>query len=78
MKYKCTNSFDAANGSSYSWGDTISSSEYNDLKSSEQSNFTRDDDSDSSSSNQMLNIAMGDMLGIGIPGGLDGDMSTLL
>ena len=74
-KYKCVNSFKSQGGTDYSYGDKINSSEYNDLRSSEQDNFRKEDDD---SSNFGYNLAMGDMLGTGIPGGLDMDITTLL
>lgn len=77
--YKCISNFKTSKGKSYSYGDKIGSNEYYDLKSLEQTNFTRQDDDDSfMGPGKPGSIAMGDMLGTGIPGGLDGDMGTLL
>lgn len=44
----------------------------------ELAKMDEDDSFARSSSNMTRNIVMGDMLGLGIPGGIDGDMGTLL
>lgn len=78
-KYKCTNSFKSESGKSYSYSDKINSSEYSSLRYSEQSNFKKEDEDDSIFGfGKPASIAMGDMLGTGIPGGIDMDFNTLL
>lgn len=78
-KYKCTNSFKSEKGKSYSYSDKIDSGEYSSLRSSEQNNFKKDEDDDSMFGfGKPASIAMGDMLGTGIPGGIDMDFSTPL
>lgn len=79
-KYKCTNSFKSQGGKNYSYADKIDSSQYSSLHSSEQSNFRKEDDDNDSpfGFGKPASIAMGDMLGTGIPGGIDMDFTTLL
>ncbi len=79
-KYKCTNSFKSEKGINYSYSDKIDSSEYNSLRSSEQINFRKEDDDNDSpfGFGKPASIVMGDMLGTGIPGGIDMDFTTLL
>lgn len=77
--YKCTNNFKSTKDKYYNYGDLIHYYEYEQLTRAEQRNFTRQSSSDSMfGAGKPGSIAMGDMLGTGIPGGLDGDMSTLL
>ncbi len=74
--YKCKTSFTGDNGKSYSYGSKINSSEYRDLSYSDKNKF--EEESSSNSSNLAMNLAMGDITGSGLIGGLDGDMGTLI
>ena len=77
--YKCNYSFTSEKGKSYSYGSKINSSEYNGLSYSEKSKFEEESSySSSSSSNLAMNIALGDITGSGMIGGLDGNMGTLI
>jgi len=78
MDYKCTYGFEASGGTKYSYGTKITSSEYDQLTSSEKRHFKSADEDSFFGYGKPGSIAMGDMLGTGLPGGLDGDMSTLL
>jgi len=76
--YKCNYSFTSEKGKSYSYGSKINSSEYNSLSYFEKSKFEEESSYSSSSNNLAMNIALGDITGSGIIGGLDGDMGTLI
>ena len=76
--YKCKYSFTSDKGKSYSYGSKINSSEYNELSYSEKSKFEEESSYSSNSNNLAMNIALGDITGSGIIGGLDGDMGTLI
>lgn len=76
--YKCNYSFTSEKGKSYSYGSKINSSEYNELSYSEKSKFEEESSYSSNSNNLAMNIALGDITGSGIIGGLDGDMGTLI
>jgi len=73
-KFKCTSSFIDDEDKSHRYGDQIGESEYDRLTSSQKRKYQLEEDSYMSRSN----IAMGDLLGLGIPGGIDGDITTLL
>jgi hypothetical protein len=74
-KYKCISSFTDDEEKGHRYGDKINESDYNKLTSSQKRKYQlEDEDSNMSCSN----IVFGDMLGTGIPGGLDMDMTTLL
>lgn len=86
--YTCENRFTSSRGESYDYGDKISQNDYDGLSASEQLHFKKNSStsfsSGSSDDNQLLgmnnpgSIAMGDMLGTGIPGGIDMDFTTPL
>lgn len=77
--YKCNYSFTSEKGKSYSYGDKINSSEYSGLLYSEKSKFEEESSYSSSSSNNLsMNIALGDITGSGMIGGLYGNMGTLI
>ena len=76
--YKCNYSFTSEKGKSYSYGSKINSSEYNELSYSEKSKFEEESSYSQNSNNLAMNIALGDITGSGIIGGLDGDMGTLI
>lgn len=74
-KYKCTSSFIDDEDRSHSYGNKINESEYDKLTSSQKRKYQIEkDDSYMSRSN----IGMGDLLGLGMPGGIDGDITTIL
>jgi len=74
-KFKCTSSFIDDEDKSHSYGNKIGESEYDKLTSSQKRKYQlEEEDSYMSRSN----VAMGDLLGLGIPGGIDGDITTLL
>jgi hypothetical protein len=86
--YTCENRFTSSRGKSYSYGDEIDQNDYDRLSASEQLHFKKNSStsfsSGSSDDNQLFgtntsgSIAMGDMLGTGIPGGMDMDFTTPL
>jgi hypothetical protein len=86
--YTCENRFTSSRGKSYSYGDEIDQNDYDRLSASEQLHFKKNNSrsysSASSDHNQLFgtnnsgSIAMGDMLGTGIPGGIDMDFTTPL
>lgn len=85
--YTCGNRFTSSRGESYSYGNKISQNEYDGLSASEQLHFKKNNStpfSSASSDNDQLGmnnpglIAMGDMFGTGIPGGIDMDFTTPL
>ena len=86
--YTCENRFTSSRGESYSYGDKINQNDYDGLSAYEQSHFKKNNStpfsSESSDNNQLLgmnntgSITMGDMLGTGIPGGIDMDFTTPL
>jgi hypothetical protein len=76
--YKCNYSFTSQKGKRYSYGDKIDSSEYNSLSYSEKSKFEEESSYSSSSNNLAMNIALGDITGSGMIGGLDGNIGTLI
>lgn len=76
--YKCKYSFTSDKGKSYSYGDKINSSEYNGLSYSEKSKFEEESSYSSNSNNLAMNIALGDITGSGMIGGLDGNIGTLI
>jgi hypothetical protein len=76
--YKCKYSFTSEKGKSYSYGSKINSSEYNGLSYSEKYKFEEESSYSSSSNNLAMNIALGDITGSGMIGGLDGDIGTLI
>ena len=76
--YKCNYSFTSEKGKSYSYGSKINSSEYNELSYSEKSKCEEESSYSQNSNNLAMNIALGDITGSGIIGGLDGDMGTLI
>lgn len=86
--YTCENRFTSSRGKNYSYGDEIDQNDYDGLSASEQLHFKKNNStsfsSRSSDDNQLFetntpgSIAMGDMLGTGIPGGIDMDFTTPL
>jgi hypothetical protein len=76
--YKCKYSFTSEKGKSYSYGTKINSSEYNGLSYSEKTKFEEESSYLSNSNNLAMNIALGDITGSGMIGGLDGNIGTLI
>ena len=86
--YTCENRFTSSRGESYGYGDKINQNDYDGLSASEQLHFKKNNStsfsSTSSDDGQLLgmnnpgSIAMGDMFGTGIPGGMDMDFTTPL
>lgn len=76
--YKCKYSFTSEKGKSYSYGTKINSSEYNGLSYSEKTKFEEESSYLSNSNNLAMNIALGDIIGSGMIGGLDGNIGTLI
>lgn len=76
--YKCKYSFTSEKGKNYSYGNKINSSEYNSLSYSEKSKFEEESSYSSNSNNLAMNIALGDITGSGMIGGLDGNIGTLI
>jgi len=74
-KYKCISSFTCDDGHEHRYGDKIDESTYDRLTSSQKRKFQKEDD-DVTYGIGKPNIAMGDMLGTGIPGGIDMDFTT--
>jgi hypothetical protein len=73
--YIATQSFKAVNGKTYRMGDIIDSSTYDSLSSKDKAKCKHRKDKDDKSLDHQ-SPGLGDMLGTGVPGGVDGDFDT--
>ncbi len=74
MKYKCKYGFTTTAGKRYTYNDKIDRTTYNSLTYSEKRNFEEDDDGSGGFGGNTPGV--GDMMGTGLPGGIDFDYTT--
>jgi hypothetical protein len=72
MKYKCKYSFKTTGGKDYRYGDNIDSYTYDRLEYSEKRNFEKEESGGFGGNTP----GVGDMMGTGLPGGIDLDFTT--
>lgn len=84
LNYRCKRDFTSKDGKKFKEENKISEDEYEILFFDDQENFELDNENDEFIEeddvvdNTAMNIAMGDIIGTGIPGGIDIDFKTLL
>lgn len=77
--YKCIQSFKISDSERYLYGDKITEEQYKKIKPEFKNNFTYDNSEDLSGFGTSTPIpGIGDLLGTGLPGGLDFDFTTPL